>query len=69
MAFPDDLREHVSEHRTGMLYDLVFAVVWVAAMTVLHGVLSGPQWAYYLLLAAGVPAYFAFQFSLAVTSE
>lgn len=69
MALADDLRDHVSEHRTGLLYDLVFAVVWVAAMTALHGVLAGPQWAYYLLLAAGIPAYFAFQFSLAAVPE
>ena len=60
----DTVRDYVSRNRLGIVYDLVFAVVWVTAVTVIHSALQGPEWAYYLLLLAGVPAYFVFQASL-----
>lgn len=69
MALSDDLRDHVSDHRSGIVYDLVFAVSWVTVVTVIHGLLAGPQWAYYLLLFAGIPAYLVFHASLSAASE
>jgi len=69
MSLGERLGEYLDDHGHGMVYDLVFAVVWVTAVTVLHGALQGPQWAYYLLLIAGVPAYFVFHASLAVAKQ
>lgn len=60
----DSIRRHVREHRRGMIFDLVFAVVWVAAVSLLADVLGAPQWASYLLMATGVVAYFGFVWSL-----
>lgn len=60
----DRLREHVADHRSGMVVDLAFAVVWVTAITLLFEVLAGPRWAYYLFMLAGVAAYYAFFWSL-----
>ncbi len=66
MSPPETLREYVSEHGQGMVTDLVFAVVWVTVVTGIHRAAAGPEWAYYLLLLAGVPAYFVFHASLSV---
>lgn len=49
-----------------MVADLVFAVVWVTAVTGFHRAVQGPTWAYYLLLGAGIPGYFVFVASLSV---
>jgi len=68
MGLRDSLREHVSEHRYGMVYDLAFAVGWVTVVTVVHGLLQGPEWAYYLLLLTGIPTYFLFHASLSVAT-
>lgn len=67
MSLDDRIREHVGEHRTGMIHDLMFAVVWVAIVTLLFDLVfvEAPTYAYYLLLATGIPAYFAFFWSLA----
>lgn len=65
----DGLREHLHEHRRGMAVDLVFAVVWVAGVSALVELLQGPQWALYLLLASGVPAYFVFVASLGMARD
>jgi len=65
----DRLREHVAEHRSGMVADLTFAVVWVTAITLLFEVVDGPQWAYYLFMLAGVAAYFAFFWSLEIARQ
>lgn len=65
----DSLREHLHEHRHGMVLDLVFAVVWVAGVSALVELLQGPQWALYLLLASGVPAYFLFGISLGMARD
>jgi len=61
----DRLRNHASEHREGMLYDLMFAVVWVSVVSILFDLVfvSAPTWAYYLFMVAGIPAYFGFVFS------
>lgn len=68
-SLPERLRTHVSENRFGMVADLVFAVAWVTMVTVLFDVIPGPQWAYYLCLLAGIPAYFGFFISLEVALE
>ena len=60
----DAVRDHVREHRDGMLFDLVFAIAWVTVVTVLFTLLQGPQWAYYLTMAGGVVAYYGFMGSL-----
>lgn len=60
------LRERLREQRRGMFIDLVFAVVWVTLASVLVALLDGPQWALYLLLAAGIPGYFVFFYSLRI---
>ncbi|MFC6836750.1 hypothetical protein [Halomarina ordinaria] len=64
MSLVDTIRDHVAEHRSGMVVDLVFAVVWVTVVTALFDVLDGPTWAYYLCMLAGVVAYFTFFGSL-----
>jgi hypothetical protein len=69
MSVVDAVREHVREHRDGMVFDLVFAVVWVTVVSVLFEVLQGPQWAYYLCMFAGVIAYFGFVGSLSLARD
>ncbi|AFK20969.2 hypothetical protein E6P09_17575 (plasmid) [Haloferax mediterranei ATCC 33500] len=69
MSLTETIREHVREHRSGMLTDLLFALVWVTGVTVLFDVLNGPQWAYYLCLGAGVVAYYGFFASLEAARE
>ncbi len=66
MSVIDRLREHASENRRGMFYDLVFAVVWVAIVSFLFDVVfvDAPLWAFYLFMIAGIPAYFGFFWSL-----
>ncbi|WP_435077703.1 hypothetical protein [Halococcus sp. AFM35] len=63
------LREHISEHRSDMLIDLVFACSWVTMATVLFSVLDGPRWAYYLCMLAGVVAYYGFFTSLTIARD
>ncbi|WP_323676097.1 hypothetical protein [Halorubellus sp. PRR65] len=58
------VREHLVENRETVLADLAFAVVWVAAVTLLFDVLQGPQWVYHLTLAGGVVAHYGFFSSL-----
>lgn len=71
MTFTDRLRKHVSENRTGMVHDLMFAVVWVGLVSFLFEFVfaSAPTWAYYLFMVAGIPAYFGFFTSLALARE
>ena len=61
---PESLREQIHEQKGGIVADLVFAVVWVAMVSALVELAGGPQWALYLLLLAGIPAYFVFFTSL-----
>lgn len=67
----DRVRSHVVENRTGMLQDLTFAVAWVTLASLLHDFAfpNAPQWVLYMFMLAGVPAYFGFFFSLAVTRQ
>lgn len=55
---------HIDEHRSGMLVDLVFAMAWVTVVSVLFELVDWPQWAYYVTMGAGVVAYFGFFWSL-----
>lgn len=66
MSLVDRLRDHAREHRGGMVYDLVFAVVWVGIVSMLFDFVfvGAPTWAYYLFMLAGIPAYFGFFASL-----
>ncbi|MFP8889372.1 hypothetical protein ACLI4U_06330 [Natrialbaceae archaeon A-CW2] len=62
-----DLRTWITtarEQRWGILMDLVFAIAWVTLVDLLFRVLKGPDLAYYLLMLAGIVAYFGFVTSL-----
>jgi hypothetical protein len=56
--------DHVRDHRSGMAVDLAFAVVWVALVSALFGLLGAPTWARYLAMLGGVVAYYGFFGSL-----
>lgn len=58
------LGEYVVENRRGMVGDFVFAVVWVTVVNVFFQLVDGPTWAYYLMMFAGVLAYFGFVYSM-----
>jgi hypothetical protein len=64
MSLAETIRNHVREHKRGMVTDLVFAIAWVTVVTVLFDTFDGPQTLYYLTMAAGVVAYFGFFWSL-----
>jgi len=66
MSLIERLREHARDHKQGMIHDLMFAVIWVAVISLLFDFVfvSAPWWALYLFLLAGIPAYFGFVFSL-----
>ncbi|WP_336345011.1 hypothetical protein [Halalkalicoccus ordinarius] len=71
MRITDRIQKHVSENRTGMVYDLVFAIVWVSAVSFLFESVftSAPTWAFYMFMLAGIPAYFGFFISLNLARE
>lgn len=60
---------YVVENRRGMVGDLVFALAWVTVVNVLFRVVQGPDWAYYMMLLAGVLAYFGFVYSVQAAME
>ncbi|PCR90899.1 hypothetical protein [Natrinema ejinorense] len=66
MSVVDRLREHVEDNGSGMIYDLLFAVIWVALVSFLFDfVFTGaPRWVFYMFMLAGIVAYFGFFFSL-----
>ena len=66
----ETIGEHLREHRSGMLVDLVFALAWVTVVTLVFDLLpGGPQWLYYLTLLGGVIAYYGFFASLEAVQE
>ncbi|PSP60071.1 hypothetical protein BRC73_04125 [Halobacteriales archaeon QH_7_66_37] len=71
MSLDDRLRQHVREHKSGMLYDLMFAVVWVALVGFLFDFVfvGAPRWAFYMFMLAGIPAYFGFFWSLELAGQ
>ena len=52
----------MEENKSGMLYDLMFAVVWVGIVAFLFDFVfvGAPSWAFYMFMLAGIPAYFGF---------
>lgn len=60
---------YVLENRRGMLGDLVFALVWVTLVNAFFQLVDGPNWAYYMMMVAGVVAYFGFIFSVQMAVE
>ena len=60
---------HIYENRDGVVFDLVFALVWVTVVSAFVTLVDGPTWARYLLLAAGIPAYFGFIYSMELAKE
>ncbi|WP_302082126.1 hypothetical protein [Salinibaculum rarum] len=60
---------HIYENKDGMVFDLVFALTWVTIVSAFVAIVDGPTWARYLLLVAGIPAYFGFIFSLKLAKE
>lgn len=66
MSLADRIREHVSDNRTGMVHDLMFAVAWVTVVSILFDFLlvGAPRWVFYAFMLAGIPAYFGFFWSL-----
>ncbi len=71
MSLKERVADHVRENRTGMVHDLIFAVVWVALISFLFDFVftDAPQWAFYLFMLAGIPAYFGFFISLDIARE
>ncbi|MEZ3164169.1 hypothetical protein ABNG03_08480 [Halorubrum sp. RMP-47] len=67
----DRARHVLSENGTGMLQDLLFAVVWVGVASALYNVAfpTAPQWVLYMFMVAGIPAYFGFFISLEIAKE
>ena len=43
MSVVDTLRNHVRDHKRGMFVDLVFAIAWVTAVSVIFDLLSAPS--------------------------
>ena len=60
---------YVVENRRGMVGDLVFALVWVTVVNAFFRLVDGPDWAYYMLMVAGVVAYFGFVYSVQLAAE
>lgn len=61
--------ETAREQRWGILTDLAFAIVWVTLVDLLFQLIEGPTWAYYLMMLAGVVAYYAFVWNLDLARE
>lgn len=60
---------YVVENRRGMVGDLVFALVWVTIVNAFFRLVDGPDWAYYMMMVAGVVAYFGFIYSVQLATE
>jgi hypothetical protein len=67
----DRARTVLGENGPGMLGDLAFAVAWVGVASLVYGLLfpTAPQWVLYMLMIAGIPAYFGFFVSLDAARE
>lgn len=60
---------HIYENKDGMFFDLVFALAWVTIVSAFVMLVDGPTWARYLLLVAGIPAYFGFVYSMELAKD
>jgi len=71
MSAGEKLKKYVTENRDGILNDLIFAALWVGIVSVLFEVAfpDAPTWAFYLCLAAGIPAYYGFFLSLEIAAK
>jgi hypothetical protein len=69
MSRLDDIRDHVRNHKRGILTDLAFAVVWVTLVEVFFDLTQGPKWAYYMFMLGGIIAYYGFMGTTGVESE
>lgn len=69
MGWLAKIGNHIYENKDGMVFDMVFALAWVTIVVVFVTIVDGPEWARYLLLAAGIPAYFGFVYSLELAKE
>ncbi|ARS88808.1 hypothetical protein [Natrarchaeobaculum aegyptiacum] len=56
--------ETARAERWGLFVDLLFAIIWVTMVDVLFRIIEGPTYAYYMLMLAGIVAYFGFFASL-----
>ncbi|WP_049982160.1 hypothetical protein [Halorubrum sp. BV1] len=67
----DRLKSQVRENRTGMVGDLVFAVVWVTFASLLYDFVfpTAPRWVLYMFMLAGIPAYFGFFISVEMAKQ
>lgn len=65
----EDIGEHVQDNQTGIMFDLLFALIWVGLVSVFFAAVDGPQWAYYLLLLTGIPGYYVWVYSWAWARE
>lgn len=57
------------EERWGILTDLAFAVVWVTIVEAINYLLGPPTLVYYMLMLAGVVAYFGFVWNFELATE
>jgi hypothetical protein len=67
-----DVREWIAtarEERWGILTDLAFAVVWVTLVELINYILEPPTAVYYMLMLAGVVAYFGFLWNFGIATS
>ncbi|WP_265111262.1 hypothetical protein [Halosolutus halophilus] len=57
------------EERWGILTDLAFAIVWVTMVEVIDYLLETPTWVYYMLMLAGILAYFGFVWNFELATK
>jgi hypothetical protein len=71
MSLDDRLREHVRENKSGMMNDLIFAVVWVGFISILFDFVfvDAPYWVFVMFMLAGIPAYLGFFWSWELLEE
>jgi hypothetical protein len=69
MSWLAKIGTHIYENKDGIVFDMAFALVWVTLVVGFVTVVDGPTWARYLLLVAGIPAYFGFVYSLELAKE
>jgi len=69
MGWLAKIGNHIYENKDGMVFDMAFALVWVTLVVGFVTLVNGPDWAQYLLLAAGIPAYFGFVYSLELAKQ
>lgn len=61
--------ETAREEKWGLFVDLVFAITWVTLVEILFRVIDGPSWAYYMMMLAGIVAYFGLFWNLELARE